>query len=88
MANGVRELVKERRSITGNAPPGCRPAAYLASKLVVLGLISAVQSVVLVLIGLAGRPLPPHGAVLTDAPLVELMLAIAVLAVASMTPGC
>jgi len=66
---------------------GLSPGAYLASKLAVLGLISAVQAVVLVLIGLAGRPLPRHGAVLTAAPLVELMLGIAVLAVASMTAG-
>ncbi len=57
------------------------------SKLVVLGVISAVQAVILVLIGLAGRPLPKRGAFLTSAPLVELMLAIAVLAAASMTVG-
>jgi hypothetical protein len=57
------------------------------SKLAVLGLISAVQAVVLVLIGLAGRPLPRHGAFLTGAPLPELMLGIAVLAIASMTAG-
>ena len=53
----------------------------------VLGTISAVQAVILVLIGLAGRPLPPRGAVLGSLPLVELMAAIAVLAVASMTAG-
>src|SRR5580698_5525203 len=87
VANGVRELVKERPIYNRERAAGLSPGAYLASKFIVLGLISAVQSVVLVLIGLAGRPLPPHGAVLTDAPLVELMLAIAVLAVASMTAG-
>jgi ABC-type multidrug transport system ATPase subunit len=87
VANGVRELVKERPIYNRERAAGLSPGAYLASKLIVLGLISAVQAVVLVLIGLAGRPLPPHGAVLTGAPLVELMLAIAVLAVASMTAG-
>jgi ABC-type multidrug transport system ATPase subunit len=87
VANGVRELVKERPIYNRERAAGLSPGAYLASKFIVLGLISAVQSVVLVLIGLAGRPLPPHGAVLTDAPLVELMLAIAMLAVASMTAG-
>ena len=40
---------------------------------------SAVQAVVLVLIGLAGRPLPRHGAFLTAASLPELMLGMAVL---------
>jgi len=87
VANAVRELVKERPIYTRERAAGLSPGAYLASKFIVLGLISAVQAVVLVLIGLAGRPLPRHGAVLTGAPLVELMLGIAVLAVASMTAG-
>ena len=87
VANAVRELVKERPIYNRERAAGLSPGAYLASKLTVLGLISAIQAVVLVLIGLAGRPLPSHGAVLTDAPLVELMLGIAVLAIASMTAG-
>jgi len=87
VANGVRELVKERPIYNRERAAGLSPGAYLASKLTVLGLISAVQAVVLVLIGLAGRPLPSHGAFLTGTPLVELMLGIAVLAIASMTAG-
>jgi ABC-type multidrug transport system ATPase subunit len=87
VANAVRELVKERPIYTRERAAGLLPGAYLWSKLVVLGVISAVQAVVLVLIGLAGRPLPRHGAFLTAAPLPELMLGIAVLAVASMTAG-
>ena len=87
VANAVRELVKERPIYYRERAAGLSPGSYLASKLVVLGLISAVQAVLLVLIGLAGRPLPPHGAVLTAAPLAELMLGIAVLAIASMTIG-
>jgi ABC-type transport system involved in multi-copper enzyme maturation permease subunit len=61
--------------------------AYICSKLIVLGVISVVQSVVIVLLGLVGRPLPPHGAFLTGLPLVELLLGIAVLALASMCLG-
>jgi ABC-type multidrug transport system ATPase subunit len=87
VANAVRELVKERPIYNRERAAGLSPGAYLASKLAVLGLVSAVQAVVLVLIGLAGRPLPRHGAVLTGAPLPELMLGIAVLAIASMTAG-
>ena len=45
------------------------------------------QSTVLVLIGVAWRPMPAQGAFLTGAPLIELMLGIAVLAVASMCLG-
>jgi len=87
VANAVRELVKERPIYNRERAAGLSPGAYLVSKLAVLGLISAVQAVVLVLIGLAGRPLPRHGALLTGAPLPELMLGIAVLAIASMTAG-
>jgi ABC transport system ATP-binding/permease protein len=86
VANAVRELVKERAIYTRERAAGLSPGAYLASKLVVLGVISAVQSVVLVAIGLAGRPMPPRG-VLTSFPLAEIMLGVAVLAIASMTVG-
>ena len=86
VANAVRELVKERAIYTRERAAGLSPAAYLASKLVVLGIISAVQSVVLVAIGLGGRPMPRRG-VLTSFPLAEIMLAVAVLAIASMAAG-
>ena len=87
VANSVRELVKERPIYTRERAAGLSVASYLWSKLVVLGLISAAQAAILVLIGLAGRPLPRQGAFLTSAPLVELILAMALLAVASMTAG-
>jgi len=87
VANAVRELVKERTIYSRERAAGLSTGAYLWSKLVVLGLISALQAVVLVLIGILGRPLPKHGALLTPLPLVEIILAIAVLAVASMTVG-
>jgi hypothetical protein len=86
-ANAVRELAKERPIFTRERAAGLSAGAYLWSKLVVLGLISALQAVVLVLIGVVGRPLPSQGAFLTALPLVELILAIAVLAVASMAIG-
>ncbi len=87
IANAVRELVKERPIYTRERAAGLSPGAYLLSKLIVLGFISAVQAIVLVAIGLAGRPLPKHGVVLSAAPLVEIMLAMALLAIASMTIG-
>ncbi len=87
IANAVRELVKERPIYTRERAAGLSPGSYLASKLIVLGLISAVQAVVLVAIGLAGRRLPKQGIILTSAPLVEIMLAMALLAIASMTIG-
>jgi ABC transport system ATP-binding/permease protein len=86
VASAVRELVKERPLYTRERAAGLSPGAYLGSKVAVLGVISAVQAVVLVLIGVAGRPLPAHGA-LTSLPLIEIVLAMAALAAASMTAG-
>ncbi len=85
--NAVRELVKERAIFTRERAAGLSAGAYLSSKLVVLGVISAIQAGLLLLIGLFGRPLPAHGAVLKSLPLVELMLAICALAVVSMALG-
>ena len=60
---------------------------YLFSKLIILGVISALQAIALVLIGLAGRGLPATGSFLTNLPLVELLLGMGLLAIASMTLG-
>ena len=87
VTNAVRELVKERAIYARERAAGLSVGAYLWSKIIVLGLISAVQSVVIVLIGVTGRPLPPSGAFLKSLPLVELAAAMAVLAVASMAVG-
>jgi ABC-type multidrug transport system ATPase subunit len=87
LANAVRELVKERAIYTRERAAGLSPGAYLWSKLVILGLISALQAVVMVYIGMLGRKLPPSGAFLASHPLVELIAAMALLAVASMVLG-
>ena len=61
MASSVRELVKERSIFTRERAAGLSSGAYLSSKLLVLGVISIVQSFILVLIGVAWRPLPAQG---------------------------
>jgi ABC transport system ATP-binding/permease protein len=86
-ANSVRELVKERAIYTRERAAGLSAGAYLVSKLVILGVLSAIQAILLVGIGLAGRKLPPSGSFLTHSPLAELMIAAAVLAIVSMTLG-
>src|ERR1022692_425961 len=85
-ANAVRELVKERPIYSRERAAGLSSGAYIVSKLIILGLISGVQAMVMVAIGLIGRPLPAHGAFLQQ-PLVELIVAIGVLAIVSMTLG-
>ena len=86
-ASSVRELVKERPIYIRELAAGLSPGAYLLSKLTLLGAISIVQSCVIVLLGLAGRQMPAHGTLLRNYPLLELIIAIAVLAVASMCLG-
>ena len=86
-ASSVRELVKERPIYIRELAAGLSPGAYLLSKLTLLGAISTVQSCVIVLLGLVGRQMPAHGALLRNYPLPELLIAIAVLAVASMCLG-
>jgi ABC transport system ATP-binding/permease protein len=84
--NAIREIVKERPIYVRERAAGLSSTAYIWSKLLVLGVISALQVVVMVLIGLSGRPMPAHGALLGSS-LLELVLALAVLAMASMALG-
>jgi ABC-type multidrug transport system ATPase subunit len=87
LASSVRELVKERTIYMRERAAGLSSGAYICSKLIVLGVITVVQSIILVVVGVAGRPLPPQGAFLTGASLLELLLGITVLALASMCLG-
>jgi ABC transport system ATP-binding/permease protein len=85
-AGSVRELIKERAMYVRERTAGLSAGAYLLSKIAVLGLITGLQAAVLVLIGVSGVPLPRHGAYLPS-PLAEILLAVVVLAIASMTLG-
>jgi ABC transport system ATP-binding/permease protein len=87
MASSVRELVKERSIFSRERAAGLSSGAYLFSKLLLLGIISVIQSTILVLIGVSWRPQPARGAFFISAPLAELIVGIAFLAVASMCLG-
>ncbi len=85
--SSVRELIKERPMYLRERTAGLSAGAYLLSKVVVLGFITALQAVLLVVVGVAGPDLPKQGAFLKPMSLVELMLNVVVLAVVSMTLG-
>jgi len=85
--NSIREIVKERPIYTRERAAGLSSGAYLWSKLLVLGVLSALQAVLMTVVGLFGRKMPPTGSFLTHAPELEIVLAMAVLAVTSMTLG-
>jgi ABC transport system ATP-binding/permease protein len=86
-ANSVRELVKERAIYTRERAAGLSAGAYLVSKLLILAAISAIQSLILVGIGILRRKLPETGSFLHHLPLVELLIGMAVLSIVSMTLG-
>ncbi|MFD5765445.1 FHA domain-containing protein [Streptomyces sp. NPDC127049] len=87
-ANAVRELVKERSIYRRERAVGLSRSAYLASKVVVLGTITVVQAVVLTLVALIGVPLNvPDGKGVLMPPLIEITLAVALLAFTAMMLG-
>ncbi|MFJ9823187.1 FHA domain-containing protein [Streptomyces sp. NPDC101160] len=87
-ANAVRELVKERSIYRRERAVGLSRSAYLMSKVVVLGSVTVVQAVVLTLVALIGVPLgAPDGKGVLMPPLLELTLAVALLAFTAMMLG-
>jgi ABC-type multidrug transport system ATPase subunit/pSer/pThr/pTyr-binding forkhead associated (FHA) protein len=85
--SSIFELLKERNIYVRERAAGLSSGAYLGSKLIVLGVISVVQALIVAGIGLAFRPLPAQGSLLTSAPFPELLIGVAVFAVASMCLG-
>jgi len=84
--NAVREIIKEKSIYTRERAAGLSAGAYLWSKLLVLGALSAIQATLMTVVGLIGRPVPSHGSLFGNS-WIELVLAMAVLAIASMTIG-
>nr|WP_203615257.1 FHA domain-containing protein [Streptomyces sp. SID13726] len=86
-ANSVRELIKERVIYERERATGLSRSAYLMSKVVVLGVITILQGLLVGLIGFASRGLPKEGLVLGNATLAELCLPIMGLGFTSMMFG-
>jgi ABC-type transport system involved in multi-copper enzyme maturation permease subunit len=87
-ANAVRELVKESVIYQRERAVGLSRSAYLASKVVVLGIVTVVQAFVLTLVGLFGVKLnAPDGKGIFLPPLVETAVAVALLSFTAMMLG-
>ncbi|MFF8711595.1 FHA domain-containing protein [Streptomyces sp. NPDC015184] len=84
-ANSVRELIKERVIYERERATGLSRSAYLMSKVIVLGVITAFQGVIICGIGFATRDLPEEG--LFMPPAVELCVTIIALGFTSMMFG-
>jgi ABC-type multidrug transport system ATPase subunit len=86
-ANSVRELIKERVIYERERATGLSRSAYLMSKVVVLGLITLLQGLMIGLIGFAGREIPAEGLILGSGTLFELCLPVMALGFTSMMFG-
>ncbi|GAA2462263.1 FHA domain-containing protein [Streptomyces macrosporus] len=84
-ANSVRELVKERVIYERERATGLSRSAYLMSKVIVLGVITALQGVIICAIGFSVRELPDEGLFLPTA--VELCIGIIAFGLTSMMFG-
>lgn len=84
-ANSVRELIKERVIYERERATGLSRSAYLMSKVIVLGVITAFQGVILCGIGFAPRALPDEGLLMP--PAVEMCIVIIALGFTSMMFG-
>jgi ABC-type multidrug transport system ATPase subunit len=90
-ANSVREFVRERPIYVRERAAGQSALAYLLSKAIVLSVLTVIQSVLILGIGL-GRSygkLPPNGAVLhgSGGALLEILITMIFLSVTSMCLG-
>ncbi|MBS2539819.1 ATP-binding cassette domain-containing protein, partial [Catenulispora sp. NF23] len=86
-ANAVRELIKERGIYDRERAAGLSRSAYVMSKAIVLGVITATQTIVLSAVCLLPRKLPAHGLLISGTAVPELMLAAVLLGVTSMLLG-
>ncbi|MFJ9562037.1 FHA domain-containing protein [Streptomyces fuscichromogenes] len=86
-ANSVRELIKERVIYERERAVGLSRSAYLMSKVVVLGLITVLQGLMVGLIGFSSRTIPGEGVVLGHSTLFELCIPIMGLGFTSMMFG-
>ena len=86
-ALSIREFIKEREIFERERMAGLSATAYLFSKVIVLSMISVLQTLLIVIVGLAGIKAPPSGALIPGPALIEIFVALAVLSVTSMLIG-
>ena len=85
-AAAVRELVKERAIYRRERAIGLTIGAYVASKVVVLTVITGLQAVLFTVLGLLGRN-PPDDPVIMTSGVMEILLAVLCVTVTSMLVG-
>ena len=85
-SNSVREVVKERNILRREQNFGLSVSAYLLSKVIVLGVFTVVQSLVLVVIGL-WRQEGPRDAIFAWPPKFEVFVAVSICGLSALCLG-
>jgi hypothetical protein len=86
LSTSIQEIVKENQIRKREQAVGIRSFTYVTSKIIVLGLIVVLQTVIFTLIVLFNRPLPPNGQ-LFESSQWEIVVICVVLGVSSMLLG-
>jgi hypothetical protein len=86
LSTSIQEVVKENAIRKREQSVGIRASTYIASKILILGLITSLQIAVFTAIVLFGRPLPEAG-ILIDSSRLELTLICVALGLCSMLLG-
>ncbi|UQA96210.1 ABC transporter ATP-binding protein/permease [Streptomyces halobius] len=86
-ANSVRELIKERVIYERERATGLSRSAYLMSKVIVLGVVTAFQGLIIAAIGFSFRNMPAEGLIVENLPAIEMALSIIALGFTSMMFG-
>jgi ABC-type multidrug transport system ATPase subunit/pSer/pThr/pTyr-binding forkhead associated (FHA) protein len=86
-AAAIREIVNESTIYKRERAVGLSAGAYLASKVVVFSLIICVQVAVFTWLSLLGKARPSEPLIFQKYPLIEIMVPVALVALASMTIG-
>ena len=86
MSTAIQEIIKEDQIRLREKSVGIRSGTYLMSKVLVLGVVTSIQSVIFVSIVLFNRPVPESG-LLIGKGYVEIMFLTVLLGFASMSLG-
>ncbi|KAA1251737.1 ATP-binding cassette domain-containing protein [Mycobacterium simiae] len=81
------DLVSERRIFRREQSVGLSASAYLIAKIMVFGLVAAIQAAILTAIVVTTKGRPAHGAVLLHSPTAELYVGVAATAIVSAIIG-
>jgi ABC-type multidrug transport system ATPase subunit/ABC-type transport system involved in multi-copper enzyme maturation permease subunit len=86
LSTAIQEIIKENPIRLREKSVGIRSGTYLMSKVLVLGVITTLQTMIFAAIVLFNRPLPEQGVFFSNAYL-EILLIVSLLGLASMSLG-